>query len=385
MSSRPLRVLNVIDNLATGGTQLLSLRTMSELQNRGLEISYVVIGQSSRTTLPSSFSKKATYLESPADYRKPWQVRKITRLLKDKIRDFQPDILHSWLWTSDFITALSNNRGELPHFSHIVDRRAWLESPKIRHLIRRFLTIRAFKQSRTRFFAVSNSAKQFAVKNLHIDSTHVTVTLNSIHTEHFADTPPSLFITGFRTELVLGIASRLEPEKGHVHLLHAVKILKTNGIPIRLLIAGEGGNKTALVDETKRLEISECVHFVGFVDSIPRFLEEIDVFAVPSVDSEGLPTTILESMASGRLVIASNVGGAVEAITDGRNGFIVAPSNARDISICIEKIFHNRNQMVPIIENARDDVVTNFSMDKMCSQIIEAYQHRNKIGLTPNA
>ena len=77
-----------------------------------------------------------------------------------------------------------------------------------------------------------------------------------------------------------------------------------------------GPDRTALVRLTTQLGLNGSVTFTGDVPNAEAFYEGIDVLAVPSIHSEGLPTTILEGMAMGLPVVATDVGGANEAIVD---------------------------------------------------------------------
>jgi glycosyltransferase involved in cell wall biosynthesis len=375
MSLDKLRILNVIDNLAPGGTQNLALRTMQDFRQRGAEVGFLVLGHSARTQTIHWKPDYLEYLEHPADYRKPWQLWSLVRRLRKQIEQFQPTILHSWLWTSDYVTAKANGSHQYLHMSHIVDRRNWLESPLLRHRIRRWATQRAFRKSSTQFFAVSDSAKQFAVRNLGLSSERITVALNSIDPLEFGPTGQSGFLSGRRKELVVGIASRLEPEKGHRFLLLAIQAMRKEGLRIRLVIAGQGGNRKELENLVRELGIEDGVDFLGFVDSVPSFLANIDVFAVPSIDSEGLPTTILEAMACQRLVVVSDVGGATEAVIHQKTGYVVPPGDVNSLASVLRQIFLTPHQSAQIVHEARSFILERFTVAHMCKTIATTYQN----------
>lgn len=347
---------------------------MEHLEKRGVSVGFVVLGQSSRTHLTSYEPNHLIHLEQSADYRKPWQVLRLVQMVRKEIQQFQPTLLHSWLWTSDYVTAKANAGGKLPHISHIVDRRSWQESSKLKHRLRKWSTKRAFRQSGTRFLSVSEAAKQFAVKHLCLSPNRIDVALNSIDASEFNKIGKSPFFSGNCPELILGMASRLEPEKGHEYLLIAMRSLRNEGHKVRLAITGKGGNRERLEELVQELKIDDCVNFVGFVDSVADFLASIDVFVVPSIDSEGLPTTILESMAAGRLVVATDVGGATEAIANDQSGLIVPPANVDALVVSIRQILDNPNQMNQLIERARTRVAEHFTVTKMCDRVIDTYR-----------
>ena len=174
------------------------------------------------------------------------------------------------------------------------------------------------------------------------------------------------------------MASRLEPEKGHAVLLDALAEFRSRGGRARLLITGQGEYRKELQRQIVQLHLSEQVEFVGFVESVKQFLTEVDVFLVPSVDSEGLPTTILEAMAAGRAVIASDVGGATEAIRHQVDGLIVPARNATALADAIEGIASDPSAARAMCESARQRVQECFSMTTMMKTVVRSYMSLTK-------
>ena len=351
---------------------------MRSLSESGVDVGVCVLGRESNVHPWQWLPAECRFLNLPGDYRKPWQTARMVSAVSAVIREQQPDLLHSWLWLSDFITARANPTGHVPHLSHIVDRRTWQESNQFRHRLRRWLTRQAFERSRTRFLAVSHAARQFAIDTLGLDAERVEVAWNSIEVEEFADVPPSAYFAGERDELILGMASRLEPEKGHLVLLEALAEFRSRGGRARLLITGRGEYQKELQRHIERLQLADHVEFVGFVESVKQFLAEIDLFLVPSVDSEGLPTTILEAMAAGRPVIATDVGGATEAIRHQVDGLIVPAGDPGAISVAIEDLVNNSNAVGALCKSARKRMQDCFSMSSMLQTVLEHYMLLSK-------
>jgi glycosyltransferase involved in cell wall biosynthesis len=111
---------------------------------------------------------------------------------------------------------------------------------------------------------------------------------------------------------------------------------------------------------------------------VKSFLADIDVFLVPSVDSEGLPTTILESMAAGRVVVGADVGGAVEAISSGVNGLIVPPKDATAIADAVALLHANRSFGGQMADKGIEVIREKFAMSGMLDTIQETYQQMMK-------
>jgi glycosyltransferase involved in cell wall biosynthesis len=118
---------------------------------------------------------------------------------------------------------------------------------------------------------------------------------------------------------------RLEAVKGVDVLLEALALLARRGLAVRLRIVGDGSQRPALEALGSRLGIAELVEFTGWLGE-PEVEDEIAaaaLVAIPSVWPENLPTVAIESLAIGRPLVASAVGGMPELVTDGVNGRLV--------------------------------------------------------------
>ena len=138
-----------------------------------------------------------------------------------------------------------------------------------------------------------------------------------------------------RDDFVIGAVARLAPQKNLEHLLQAAKMLLHQPDPawprIRIVIAGpDGGSRRSLVAQARKLRIAKYVHFIGSRSDVPEVLRTLDVFAMPSFH-EGTPFALLEAMAMGLPIVASQVGSIPEIING--NGYLVCvlnPTETRD-------------------------------------------------------
>jgi glycosyltransferase involved in cell wall biosynthesis len=309
-------------------------------------------------------------LDFPGDYRNPWMLMQCVRRLKRVIFDLQPDIVHSYLWVSDVVAALACRNGAAVHVSHIVDRRDWQASDRLVHRLRRWFSQQAFQQAGTRFIAVSQAAGDFACQHMAYAREQVTVAANGIDWEEFA--------THARRDrqggpLILGTASRLAEEKGHRFLLEAVARLVERGCDMRLVVTGEGPLRRELESLVAKWNLTRHVEFVGWVPSVRDFYRSVDVFLVPSINAEGLPTTILEAMASGCVVVASDVGGAAEAIRDGIDGCLVPPRSVEALVASMTRLTRDPQSLERMGESARLRIRAQFTTERMVDRIFQTY------------
>lgn len=122
--------------------------------------------------------------------------------------------------------------------------------------------------------------------------------------------------------LTIGSVGRLEPVKGFEYLLEAFAALSSRHKGLRLEIAGAGALDSALRGQARQLGIEHAVTFLGWRDDVKALHRRWSVYVQPS-KHEGFGIAVLEAMASGLPVVATNAGGLSEVVEDERTGFLV--------------------------------------------------------------
>lgn len=168
-------------------------------------------------------------------------------------------------------------------------------------------------------------------------------------------------------ELVLGSVGRLTDQKGHRYLLEALRRLDRRDV--RVLIAGEG----PLRDELERLAGGLPVTFLGQRDDVPRLLAALDVFVFPS-EFEGLPFTLLEAMAAGVPVVASDVDGNRDAVEDEVTGILVPPRDPRALADAIGRQLERPDERARLGEAGRRRAAEVFSLERMVERTQAVYE-----------
>jgi glycosyltransferase involved in cell wall biosynthesis len=139
---------------------------------------------------------------------------------------------------------------------------------------------------------------------------------------------------------VIGAISRIEKVKGIKYLLQAMPKIINEFPDITLLIVGDGSEKSSLKAEARQLDIEKNVIFTGARNDIPDILQVLDIYLLPSL-SEGLPMGLLEAMAAGCPVIASDVGGIPAATRGGEAAVLVPPGVYEKISDAVLLLYNN--------------------------------------------
>ncbi|NEQ28115.1 MAG: glycosyltransferase [Microcoleus sp. SIO2G3] len=133
--------------------------------------------------------------------------------------------------------------------------------------------------------------------------------------------------------LVIGSVGRLDAMKGHDILLRAVAQLDG----VRVVILGEGGQRTELKKLADELKVSDRLELRGWVDNPRAYLPQFDIFAMPS-RSEGFPLAIVEAMLAARPVVATRVGSVAEAVADGETGLLVNKDDVEGLTAALRRL-----------------------------------------------
>jgi len=144
-------------------------------------------------------------------------------------------------------------------------------------------------------------------------------------------------------EIILCVA-HLRTEKGHEYLIEAMEKVIAISLQSRLFIVGRDFQRGKIQKLALGKKIDQKVVFTGFIppDEIPEYMVAADVFVLPSL-SEGFPNVLLEAMAAGLPIVATNVGGIPEIVTDGENGFLVESRNSQQLAEKILLLLKNEN------------------------------------------
>jgi glycosyltransferase involved in cell wall biosynthesis len=144
-------------------------------------------------------------------------------------------------------------------------------------------------------------------------------------TDHWPLTTDHLPLTTHHSPLIV-CAGKLEPHKGYRDAIWALDIVSFLYSDIHLALAGQGPDRQRLENFARRNKISPRISFLGPCADMPGLLAGATVVWVPSLADAGL-SIALEAMAAGKPVIATNVPGLREIITDGRTGFLIPPGD----------------------------------------------------------
>lgn len=176
--------------------------------------------------------------------------------------------------------------------------------------------------------------------------------------------------------LRLGYIGRLAKNKGVFQAIESLHILCERGYDyLQFTIAGSGPEEEALRERVRTLNLEKKVIFLGpvFGEAKIRFWREVDIFVFPTY-REGLPYTVLESLASGTPLVTTRVGGIPDAVTDGVHGFLIEPGDPEAIADSLQTMASDRVRLqqmaVACVQRAREQ----YSVERLARQISDIYK-----------
>jgi glycosyltransferase involved in cell wall biosynthesis len=147
------------------------------------------------------------------------------------------------------------------------------------------------------------------------------------------------------------------------------------GTPFSALIVGDGPEREKLEKRVREVDLEGSVIFTGSQDNhqLPAFYADADIVAIPSL-KEATSIAGLEAMASGRAVVATNVGGLPEIIGDEVTGLLVPPRDPEALSLAIIRLIASRELRQQLGQAARLRVETEFTWEHAVRQTTQAYE-----------
>ena len=225
---------------------------------------------------------------------------------------------------------------------------------------------------------VSQAVKEFW--NRIIPYKQLTVVYNGIEYSSYIDAKPALRqeLPIPESHLLIGMIGRISHWKGQGYFLDIAKKLTQAHPKLSFVIAGDAfpGSEhlvTEMQKKIKALGLEKQVYTLGFRTDVPEILASLDIFVLPSILPDPLPTVILEAMASGKPVVATAHGGAREMVKDSKTGYLIPWDDAAKASDIILPLIQNEGLRVEMGSKGRKRVLEHFSLEAFRRNIGECF------------
>jgi glycosyltransferase involved in cell wall biosynthesis len=221
--------------------------------------------------------------------------------------------------------------------------------------------------------AVSDSVREH-VLSLGASPNKVIVIPNGVDLKEFG--PQANVQKGNESNIIF--VGRLIPNKGLEYLVRAAKILVDEKLKrLKFKIVGDGPYRQQLEKLVAKNGLSTYFEFLGRVQRVSDVLRKGGIFVRPSL-TEGMPLTVLEAMASGLPIIATNVGGTSEIIIHNETGILIEPGNVKQLAEALKYLIESPPEALRLGQNARTFIEhyykEEFSWDKAASRILAVYE-----------
>lgn len=369
MLPRPLRLMHVVPQLGIGGMENGVLNISAGLAEAGFDQRFCAVRQCELSTARLQSIADRSVLAGRGAMRS--SVGKLVRVM----RAFRPDIVHSRNWGAIEAVVAARIAG-VPvaiHSEHGYELDMLDGMPLRRRYFRRF----AYRMADA-VLTVTRELRDYHAAQAWIAPERVSVIYNGVDTARFAPQPAvrarvraELHIAD--GEILVGTVGRLVAIKDHLTLLRAAEELSARGSWLRVLLVGDGPERArleAFVNE--RPGLRNRVTFAGASANVPELLNAMDVFVLPSI-SEGMSNTLLEAMATGLPVIATNVGGTPEVVEDGVQGNLFAPRDVKALAEHLGRLSGPLSLRQNFGAAARRRAVERFSLAQMIDDYRSMY------------
>jgi starch synthase (maltosyl-transferring) len=257
----------------------------------------------------------------------------VVRLIQ-LIRAVSPSILHCLLFRANILGRIAGRIARVPI---IISSIRVIEAQRAKHLVDRLTSPLA-----THYLAVSQAARDYTIRHAKISPAKIFTIYNGIKTNGEGRKKPvwRTALSLHADDVVLGLIGRLHKQKGHIVLLKALPRVLAQAVNTHVIFCGEGEEEARLKVAAQDLGIARHVHFIGLIENAYQMLSQIDIVVVPSL-WEGMPNVVLEAMAAGRPVVASNIAGLDEVVVAGETGLLFKPGDPHGLADALLKLIQD--------------------------------------------
>jgi glycosyltransferase involved in cell wall biosynthesis len=176
-----------------------------------------------------------------------------------------------------------------------------------------------------------------------------------------------------RKPLLLAVG-RLYPEKRWDRLLECVALVAAKGLDFSVYLAGDGPLRAELESQARRLGVYGLVQFLGLRRDIPDLLKS-STFLVHTADGEGCPNVVMEAMACGRAVVATDAGDVPLLVEDGKTGFVVRRGEDAALVDRMIRLITDRELCRRMGEAGRAKAEQEFGLDRLVAETLGGYRN----------
>ena len=353
-----MKILYVITGLGLGGAEkvVCDLADQMNILGHQVKIAYLTGGALVKPN-SSEIEIIALSLNSASDFLKS------SKKYKNLIRKFKPDIVHAHMVHANIFARINRIGCQIPKL--ICTAHNSNEGGKNRMLAYRYTNFLSDINTN-----VSQEASESLIKKGAFDSKNLITVYNGIDLKKF----DSIYISKASDEITFLSVGRFNEQKDYPNLFKAIQILRNKTTEkVKFYIAGDGDLREQLEQLIIDLDISDYVVLLGKRSDIPHLLNKANYFVLSS-KHEGLPTVVIEAMACGTFVIATDCGGSSEILGD--TGILVPTENSEALANAMsEALTYSKEDIRLNGLKARKRVEELFSLEGSVEKWLSLYEN----------
>lgn len=366
----PLSIVHAALALEPGGLERVALELAARQIEAGHRVGFLCVQEPGKLAEEArALGAEVHHLGKPPGLRPSWLFRGLRAL-----RGLRPDVLHTHQIGALFYLGAAARLARVPAVIHTEHGKHYHQSDA-----RRLARIAA--PWANRFLAVSADIAEDAARRGVARAGRVGVVPNGIPVEPLERDAGPEALARLRERLrlpgdegpVLGTLGRMAPVKRHGDLVEAFRRLRPRWPEARLLVVGDGPERSATEALAEKLGIGESAHFEGHQPRPGAHLRAMSVFALTS-ESEGHPLAVLEAWALRRPVVAPAVGGLPELIRHERDGLLYPPGDLDALVRHVDRLWSDAALRAALGQAGRDRVLAEFDAASMARRYLGHYR-----------
>ncbi len=361
----PIKVAHLINHLSPAGKEMGIVKLLNRMDPQRFK-GYLVVFDKVWDTLALDVEKSELIAINKKKGNDPILPFKVAKILRSR----KIDILHTHAWGTLVEGILGAKLARTPvviHGEHGTFHKTG-KRKKVQNLFWRWADHR---------LSVSGILARNLEKTIELPENSFDTILNGVDTEKFR--PDAGDREAVRAELgisadtvLIGTVGRTIKVKNHPLMIEAAHFLKDKGLPFKMVIVGDSpfySIREEMEEKIKKYRLSDSIEFLGNRSDVSRVMNAFDIFVLPSL-SEGCSNVIQEAMATGLPVIATNVGGNPELVTNNKTGFLFTSEDAADFADKMERLLLDAELRRQFGRASRQDALQRFSLNVM----VKAYE-----------
>jgi len=296
-------------------------------------------------------------------------------ILNNRLSSSSDIIFSNWVIPNGLIGHFSSKKMKLPHLIKVYGGDITIAGriPILKKIVKKTL------ESSNRI--LSNSYYT-ATKVKDICDSPVTPVYEGVNTEFFnPNIDPSNIREKYSGDPIIFSLGRLVQYKGFEYAIKSVPIIKKRFPNLKWIIGGTGPLSNSLNKLIKNLKLENSIHLIGFIPEkdLPSFYSACDLYVAPSIidekgNTEGLNVSVLEAASTGKPVIATKVGGLIEAVKDGETGLLVQEKNSLKLANTITTLISNKKLAISLGNKGRKRIMKYFDINIIAENMINIFE-----------